>query len=107
MIGGTVIKVKELPDKIWVNCEEDCSTSQCAIYVEKNAKSKLIEPGDSVWWQGIYAMWTPYCNCGNDPAKPGFVEGRKAGKDYDIKIPRIGFSGVSEPPCGHTEEKSQ
>ena len=97
MIGGTVIKVIDCGDKIWINCEEDCSSSQCAIYVEKTAKSRCIQNGDSIWWQGGFAMWTPYFNRGNDPDKPGYVEGRKSGKDYDIRIKRIGFSGVSQP----------
>lgn len=89
MIGGTVVKTKVLKDRVWINCEEDNSTSQCAIYVEKNPKSLCIEPGDSVWWQGGYALWTPYFNR-NKPAGKG-------GKDYDIRIPKIGFSGVAEP----------
>lgn len=97
MIGGTVIKVKHLKDKVWIKCEEDNSNSQCAVYVENNAKARCVDVGDSVWWQGGFAMWTPSCFRGNSPDKPGFIEGRKSGVHYDIRIPRIGFSGVSEP----------
>ncbi len=97
MIGGTVVKVKVLKDRVWVNCEEDNSTSQCAIYVEKNPKSLCIEPGDSVWWQGGFAMWTPYFNRKKTCDHQHHYSCARVGKDYDIRIPRIGFSGVKEP----------
>jgi hypothetical protein len=100
MIGGTVVKVVPLADKVWVNCEEDNSSSQCAIYVERNEKSLKIKPGDCVWWQGGYARWTPYEMRGNVPGTPNYVEGRRCGVDYEIKIPKIGFSGVG-PPVKH------
>lgn len=80
MIGGTVIEVIKLPNRIWVNCEEPDSTSKCAIYVERNAASEQIQPADSVWWQGGFAMWTPYGH-----------------ERTDVQIPRIGFSGVKRP----------
>lgn len=97
MIGGTVTEVLKLKDRIWVNCVEDNSESKCAIYVVRNDKSENIKPSDSVWWQGSWAMWTPYKYRGNDPRKPSYVKGRKAGKEYDIKLQRIGSSGVSRP----------
>jgi hypothetical protein len=87
MIGGIVTETKQLPDRIWLDCEEQNSTSKCAIYVERNENSERIKAGDSVWWQGGYALWTPY----------GVNRPARAGKDYDIRIPRIGFSGVSKP----------
>ena len=88
MIGGTVIEVIQLPDKVWINCEENNSSSQCAIYVERNAKSLCVERSDQIWWQGGWAMWTPY----------SYKQGTgKDGKDFDIKLPRIGFSGVVKP----------
>lgn len=89
MIGGTVVHVKALQDKIWVECEEDNRPCKCAIYVDRNSNSEQISPGDSVWWQGGFALWTPYKNRG----RPGL----KSGKDYDIRIPKIGFSGVKSP----------
>jgi len=97
MIGGTVIETIKLPDRIWINCVEDNSESKCAIYVERNEKSETIKPSDCLWWQGANAMWTPYEKRGNSPSKPNFIKGRICGKDYDIKIPRIGCSGVSRP----------
>lgn len=90
MIGGIVTQVKVLPDKVWVDCVEKNSSSKCAVYCERNEKSELIQPGDSFWWQGGYCMWTPYLNT---KAK----KGSKGGLDYDIRIPKIGFSGVNRP----------
>lgn len=89
MVGGVVVKVVPLMDKVWVNCEETDSAQQCAIYVERNDSSLKIRPGDSLWWQGAYAMWTPFENRG----KPN----GKAGVDYDRRILRIGNSGVAYP----------
>jgi hypothetical protein len=96
MIGGTVTETVIVGDRLWVGCEEDTSTSKCGIYVERNQKSERIKPGDCIWWQGGFAMWTPYDNRGKSQEEAQSL-GFKCGKDYDIKIPRIGFSGVSRP----------
>lgn len=97
MIGGTVVEVIELADRVWVNVVEDRegSDTHCAVYVEKNDKSAIIKPGDALWWQSGSAMWTPYANRGSvrGPAAPV----QRGGVDYDIRIPRIGFSGVKRP----------
>jgi hypothetical protein len=95
MIGGTVTKTEVLENKVWVDCEEDQSTSKCAIYVERNNKSEAIKPGDSVWWQGGFAMWTPFENRTN--GKQNGISILKCGVDYDVRIKRIGFSGVARP----------
>lgn len=92
MVGGVVIEVIVLPERVWVNCEEERSSSRCAIYVERNEKSERIKPADQIWWQGGWAMWTPYYPR-HDPSKIP----QRAGFDYDIKIPRIGCSGVKRP----------
>lgn len=84
MIGGNVIETIVLPDRVWVNCKERNSTSECAIYVENTPKSRSISEGDIVWWQGGYAMWTPKSNGG-------------AYAKSDIRLNRIGCSGVSRP----------
>ena len=90
MVGGIVTEVIVLPEKVWVNCvdKDERRNDKCAIYVERNEKSLKIRPGDSLWWQSNWAMWTPY------EYKQGSGRG---GIDYDQKIPRIGFSGVSKP----------
>lgn len=97
MIGGTVTETIHLPDRIWVNTVDDDEkrNDHCAIYVERNDKSERIKPGDSVWWQGGNAMWTPYANRGCN--RPQGAPEQRGGVDYDIRIPRIGFSGVKRP----------
>lgn len=91
MIGGKVIETIVLPDKVWVNCKErpEYSTT-CAIYVENDARARCISEGDVVWWQGGRAMWTPRRNNRAN-------SGGKCGRDYDIQLKRIGFSGVNRP----------
>lgn len=100
MIGGIVTETIVLPDKVWVDCvesQERCN-DKCAIYVERNENSLKIKPGDSFWWQSGSAMWTPFENKGK--------AGNKSHIDYDIRIPRIGFSGVSRPTSA-VKEKGQ
>jgi len=89
MIGGIVIETIELADKVWINCKEKCSTSTCAIYVTKSPRSRSVSEGDTVWWQGGRAFWTPSSCPKRGPAR--------GGEDYDIVLDRIGFSGVSRP----------
>lgn len=90
MVGGKVIEVIARPDKeiIWVNCQDN--RDECAIYVVMNEMSRKIKPGDSLWWQSDSAMWTPAENRWKNP------EG-KCGVDFDIRLPRVGFSGVPRP----------
>lgn len=86
MIGGIVTSTVVLPDKVFVDCEEEQSTSKCAVYCARNEQSEAIKPGDNFWWQSGFCMWTPH----NSPRL-------KCGEDYDIRIPKIGFSGVKKP----------
>ncbi len=90
MVGGKVIEVAEIagrPEVIYVDCRDHNDT--CAVLVERNANSERIEIGDSLWWQCGNAYWTPLANKG----KPG----NKCGRDFDIKIPKIGYSGSLHP----------
>lgn len=91
MIGGIVTALVAKEDRIWVDCEEKNSTSKCAIYVKRTEQSQKIKPGDSIWWQGGFALWTPF---ENTRSKHRHLRG---GVDYDIRIPRIGCSGVAKP----------
>lgn len=85
MVGGKVVEiiqdVKDRPDVIWVNTEDDLYGDTCAIYIEKDESSLDIKLGDIIWWRGPYAMWTPQ--------SPSSV--------YEEKLRRVGFSGVSRP----------
>lgn len=90
MVGGIVIETIELEDRIWINCS-DRRGQTCAIYVCKSAKSRCVSEGDSIWWHGPFALWTPAFNRGK-PSKE-----IRANRDYDIKLDRLGCSGVSRP----------
>lgn len=96
MVGGTVIEVcdaEHTKDAIYVDCADWVKGRRhpetCAIYVVRSPDSEKIQVGDSLWWQGEWAYWTPAANRS--------AKGSKAGVDYDIKIERIGFSGVTLP----------
>jgi hypothetical protein len=90
VVGGAVIEVIKLSDRIWVNVvDRQRLDDRCAVYVKRNEVSERIRPNDSLWWQGYMAMWTPRENYGK--------HGGRSGVDYDIKILRIGCSGVSRP----------
>lgn len=98
MVGGTVVEVAEIktrPDALWVNCGQIAYTrlETCAILVQKNSDSLRIQVGDSVWWHGRSAMWTPAGNRVSDEEAKQL--GLKCGRDWDIKIPRIGYSGIT------------
>lgn len=98
MVGGDVKEVLWLPDRIWVNAKDRTYPDECAIYVERNPTSERIKPGDAIWWQERMAMWTPAENrvqeCGHREHVTCLA---RCGVDYDIRIPRIGYSGVFHP----------
>jgi len=71
---------------VWINTKEKPEYhSECAIYVERTPAALAVSEGDIVWWQGAYAMWTPKNQHGKTYTKT------------DMKLKRIGFSGVSRP----------
>jgi hypothetical protein len=89
MVGGKVIERLTFEGKkVWINCQDNCGT-RCALYVVRDENSEKIKVGDTLWWQGEFAMWTPKENVRKVNVK--------AGVDYDIKIKRIGYSGVPRP----------
>jgi hypothetical protein len=91
MIGGIVIETLVLEDRVWVNVQDYNKTEDrllrdtCAVYVEKSPEARSISDGDMVWWQGGFIHWT---------AKDRYH--RTIGKP-DVKIKRLGFSGVERP----------
>lgn len=98
MVGGKVIETIVLPDKVWINTRDAHSTSECAIYVENDAKSRTVSEGDTVWWQSDIAMWTPAFMASEKVCDhKHHYSCRRAGIDYDIRLKRIGFSGVKRP----------
>lgn len=91
MVGGIVKEVLLRGDKVWVNARCTTYRDECAIYVVRNSDAERIRVGDSIWWQGRMAMWTPYENTQRPEAE------LRCGVDFDIQIPRIGYSGVVHP----------
>jgi hypothetical protein len=82
MVGGVIVEAVRLPDgAIWVNCAEHPRRQECAIILEPT--NERIRCGDSLWWQGRYAMWTPK----SDP-----LDSRS-----DVHLRRRGYSGVGRP----------
>lgn len=60
MIGGKVIETVTEPERIWINVRDTTyKHDTCAIYVQRNVDSERIQIGDSIWWQGWSAFWTP------------------------------------------------
>jgi hypothetical protein len=98
MVGGVVIETLATAERVWVNVEDRTYGDRCAIYVERTAAAERIRPGDSLWWQGRDALWTPQENREMDPR---YAAG---GVDYDIRIPRIGYSGVRHPAAALVEK---
>jgi hypothetical protein len=98
MVGGDVKEVLWLTDRVWVNAKDRTYADECAIYVERNSTSERIKPGDAIWWQSRMAMWTPAESqakeCGH---REHITCLARCGIDYDIQIPRIGYSGVAHP----------
>lgn len=99
MVGGTVIEVVPLPDKVWVNVREGeprkNKANECAVYVERSHKSMAIAEGDALWWQGRNAYWTPEAN--RISSKAAKRKGHREGVHSDIPITRFGYSGVNRP----------
>jgi hypothetical protein len=78
-IGGTIIDIVKVHDhKWWINTFD--AHTECAVFVDPDGE--LLQVGDALWWQGHWAMWTPRM-------KP---DGRT-----DVKLRRIGYSGVEHP----------
>ncbi len=83
-VGGQVVRVVHEKDAVWVSTREivhrrgvrGLAREQVAIYVQATDEAREIKTGDSLWWQGRNAYWTP---------KPD--DGRE-----DVPIPRIGYS---------------
>lgn len=97
MIGGTVTETVEDRSRIWVKVADDKHFDSCAINVVNNDEAKKIKPGDSIWWQGTFAMWTPYENRSEARRRAGITTPQRAGVDFDIQIPRVGYSGAPRP----------
>ena len=94
MVGGKVIGITRAADRTHVNVQDRNYRDTCCIYIEEKRRSDdtpvQIEVGDSLWWQGRDAMWTPAAN--RVSCEAGEKLGHKCGVHYDIRLPRIGYS---------------
>lgn len=86
MVGGVVIETLKTSDgTVWMNIKDNHSSSQSAIHVKADAKARSVSPGDSMWWQGESAFWSPNAHQG-------------AGLKYpEILLCKVGNSGASRP----------
>lgn len=81
MVGGKVVGIARRAGSTLVHVRETRGggRSECSIRVEEKRRSNghpvSIGLGDTIWWQGRDAMWTP-----------------KNGREEDVHIPRIGYS---------------
>jgi hypothetical protein len=80
MVGGTVIETIDTGERIWVNCKDTTHSNTSAIYLERTVESRSISEGDSIWWQGKHAYWTP-----------------KSKAFHDFQLIRTSCSGVDRP----------
>ncbi len=77
MVGGKVIGVSIKDGESLLNVQ-DKHGQTCAV----RAATDKIKVGDEVWWQCGKVMWTPQ----------GTTIHGKCGKDFDIQVPKIGYS---------------
>ncbi len=75
-VGGSVTETIDCGDVVWINTVDQYQP--CAIYVERTDQARAVSPGDHLWWQGAYAMWTP-----------------KGQPFVDKPLRRVGCSGIS------------
>lgn len=95
MVGGVVVGITRLSDKTHVHVA-DCPhypkhengikcprPDTCCVYTDEvhNGSTVEISIGDSFWWQSGHCYWTPK----ESPRS-------KCGKDFDIKLTKIGYS---------------
>ena len=83
-VGGRVVETLQAADRVWINTRETGYSTECAVYVERTPAALSVEVGDSLWWQGGFAFWTPRRR--SLGMKPPFV---------DKELKRIGCSGIS------------
>lgn len=92
MVGGEVIGLARGKENTLIHVEDKRhGHDRCSIRViERSRRDDLpvtIQIGDQIWWQSEWAMWTPVKN--QLPIGGG---DQRCGIDYDIQLPRIGYS---------------
>lgn len=86
MVGGVVVGITRKSGKVHLNLEDKGET--ICVYAEEMAvdhpEIKVeIKLGDWVWWQSGFCYWTPGGK---------YSRSANCGVEFDIKIPKIGYS---------------
>ncbi len=88
-VGGKIIDVyREKEHRTFVNTWD--GSSQCSIYCDDLGNDLKIT--DSFWWQGNICFWTPKKNNVKTCNHKYHYSCNKVGIDYDIQLPKLGFS---------------
>jgi hypothetical protein len=60
-VGGYVVETRVCADRVFIATKERTypKDEPVCIYVELTPEARAISDGDSVWWQGGTAFWTP------------------------------------------------
>jgi hypothetical protein len=97
MVGGKVIGLARKPDGVtMLHVRDTRSTDQCCVDCREerieDGDRVRITLGDSVWWQSGQIMWTP----GRSPRE-------RCGQDFDIRLPKVGYTYASSHASAITE----
>lgn len=89
MVGGDVIGIVRRDGTTLLNVRDRTYGDLCAVRCKEvrraTGEDVHIRLGDKVWWQGEDVMWTPQTFTGS-------ASGPGCGTQWDIHIPKIGFS---------------
>ena len=89
MTGGYVIEtILTTEDTVWINCRDKVNHGTCGIYVPGTEEARSVSPGDTIWWHGFTAYWTPVTTYDH--------EGERVGP-ADIEMNKIGYSTSVRP----------
>lgn len=83
-VGGIVARVDPPEDgRLWVDTREPDRPfdTPVGVFLEDGPTSRAVRVGDSLWWHGRFAYWTPK---GSTPQE---YQGRS-----DIPIRRVSYS---------------
>lgn len=88
MVGGVIIGFVRHPDNTLVHVQDPTYGDKCSLRIQEQRRDDGspvdIKIGDKLWWQRLDAMWTPgWCKV---------ARGGGCGTDWDIRLPRIGYS---------------
>lgn len=90
MVGGTIIGLARGLETTLVHVR-DSNNDLCSIRVTEvrldDKTPVTLDLGDSIWWQGDLALWTPA-----RVRERGIDWGVDCGKEWDIHLRKVGYS---------------